>query len=634
MGKYLCMEVGTSCVRLVEVVRSGKKIKIKGIHVFDTPDDATKDGKVRQQDDIVAAIRDGIDRSGVTAQDVYFSVESSRVLLKRLDDVPQMNAKEIQGYLDNQFEEMYPVDPKFYHIAFRVIRKYKKNGADMMSLEVYAVPNDLSQSYYDLSVALNLNAKSLSTTVGGISSLFPEIARENNALINIGESTTTISIFADGEIQMSKTIQHGVISAVQRVMASDLTRDDISYKEAVEQLCAQNVLMRALPTNVSTAATDVEKLQYEVTASIARTIKEIQMELYAMLQKRTVPLQNIYLSGIGAGFAGISQLMTSIVENVPVRIVQDDGSLEISGEAATDVLLISCFPAIGSMTDKINFFTKEEQAGGDLARKRKITRAMILTGFAALVASLTYSGMSYITAQSNLLEQKEMKAQLENQIKILEDLGVRTHYNNYVTATSYNEEVKKIYNSTKSGNEDMTVFLEELESVVPQSAIVTGMTLSPKNATITFVCENREIAAGLLHRLRNMKTSKNFDCAGVGEVAGEDVVTFTGAFTLLSTAERAGLTINENGDYVDANGNVVDLNEWEPYVPESEETQPDGETEAGENAEGPENGSENQNENTQEPTGQPTEQETQPTGESQQPTENGTEGTSEPDTTT
>ena len=88
MAKILCMEIGTSTVRLAEINKRGQTVEITKTHVFDTPDDATKDGKVRVSDSVVAAIRDGIDDSGITATDAYFVVESTKILYKQLMEDP------------------------------------------------------------------------------------------------------------------------------------------------------------------------------------------------------------------------------------------------------------------------------------------------------------------------------------------------------------------------------------------------------------------------------------------------------------------------------------------------------------------------------------------------------------------
>lgn len=572
MSKVLCMEIGTSTVRLAEVSKSGKKVEITKVHVFDTPDDATKDGKVRVSDEVISAIRDGIDASGITAQDVYFCCDSTKILFKQVVDMPYVAKKDILEALTLAFDEHFPVDEQLYHLAYQLEDVYEKDGRKLMALDVFAIPNDLTTSYYDLSVALNLNAKGLSDPSRSIVSLFPDNFKNRNvAMINLNENTSTLSIMVDGNMVFNKTIPYGVYGAIRQVMNSPLTMGDISFTGAMEQMYAQPVLLRYLPTGINNEDNEQEKLQYGVTTAIVTLVKTIEATFLQFLAKERIQIQEFHLSGIGAGFSGITQLLSSVFE-LPVAVVQDEGNLKINAAAADETLLLSCYPAVGSIIDPINFFTKDEQAGGEIAHRRKIDKICMSIAGIAFVASFTYGSYAWLQAKNALKVVEEEEARLTKRVQELIDLGVEVAYNDYTTAISYNTEVKKIYDETRSGNEDMAVFLEELENLLPQTARVAGITLMPSSADVSFMCKDKFVAAGVLHLLRNMDTISNMECAGVGEIATTGEITFVAHFTLRSTADRFGLTQDEEGNWLDAEGNIVDPND--PLHPLNK---PDGE---------------------------------------------------------
>ena len=553
------MEVGTSTVRLAEVEKKGKSVEILKTHVIDTPDDASKDGKIRVADEVISAIRDGIDESGIKAQDVYFVCESTKILFKQVVDMPYVPKKQILEALTLSFDEHFPVDEQLYHLAYQLEDVYEKDGKKMMALDVFAIPNDLTSSYYDLSVALNLNAKGLSDPSRSLISLFPDNFKDRNvALINLNENSSTLSITVDGNMVFNKTIPYGVYSAVRQVMNSPLTMDNITFTGAMEQMYAQPVLLRYLPTGINNEENESEKLQYGVTTAIVTLVKTIEATFLQFLAKERIQIQEFHVSGIGAGFNGITQLLSSVFE-MPVVVVQDEGNLKISSSAADDTLLLSCYPAVGSIIDPINFFTLDEQAGGEIAQRRKVDKVCLGVAALGFVASFTYGTYSWLQISSKLSEVEEENARLNKRVQELIDLGVEVAYNDYTTAMSYNAEVKKIYHKTRSGNEDMTVFLDELELLLPKTACVVGMTLSPKQASVSFTCQDKFVAAGVLHLLRNMETITNMDCPGVGELAKTGEIVFTVEFTLKSTAERFGLIQDEEGNYLDSEGNIVDI---------------------------------------------------------------------------
>jgi len=537
MAKVLCMEFGTSTVRLAEVVKRGKRVEITKTFVFDTPDDATKDGKVRVSDTVVSAIRDGLDESGIKASDVYFVVESTKILFKQVE-IQWVKRSQIQSTLELSFSDHFPVDETLYHLSYVLERTYEKNGQKWMALDVFAIPNDLSESYYNLAVNLGLNARGLTDTSRSVISLFPDSFKNRNvAMVNINENVSTLTISVDGDMIFNKTIPYGVFGTIRQVMNSPLTLENTDVTGATELLYSRNILMRQIPAAISNADDEEEKLRYNVTTSLASLIKAIESTFASVLAKENIQIQEFHLTGLGAGFAGISQLFTYEF-GIPVTVVQQEGNLKINPLVADDTLLLSCYPCVGAAIDAACFFTPEEKAGGELAKKRRTDHAFIFGGILICLAAFGYGSWAWLQAGFDNQDAYDENVRLTKRVQDLRNRGVEIAYNDYMTALSYNEEVTKLYDETRSGNEDMTVFLNELENLLPKSAKVIAMTLTPSAADISFQCDDRFVAAGVLHLLRNMESINNMDCPGVSEIQNTEIVAFNATFSLKSTADR------------------------------------------------------------------------------------------------
>ena len=543
------MEIGTSTIRLAEVAKRGKVVEVLQTHVFDTPDDATRDGKVRISENVVSAIKNGIDGSGIKATDVYFAVESTKILFKSVE-VPFVSKKQIQNTLEYSFEDYFPVDKTLYHVSYVPKRKYEKNGQIVILLDVFAIPNDLSESYYNLAVNLGLNAKGLTSTTRGIMNLFPTSFKNRNvAMININENTSTLGIVVDGETVYNKTIPHGIGSAIQHVVNSPLTMDNEDVTSASEHLYANNILFKQMPTGVANPNDETEKLRYNVTNSVVSLIKTIEQHFVAFLSKENIQIQEFQLSGLGAGFSGITNLLESEF-SIPVTVIQQDDNLKVNVNAADDTLLLGCYPCIGASLDAANFFTKDEQAGGEITHRKQIDKICMVVGSLVCLVCLGYGTYTWLQAKLDLQDATAENVRLTKRVEDLRELGVEQAYNEYMTALSYNEEVANLYNNTRSGNEDMTVFLAELEQLLPRTSRVTAITLTPSEANVSFVCDNKFTAAGVLHLLRNMKTTNSMDCSGVAESQNTNEISFTCRFNLKTTAQReedARLEAEQNG---------------------------------------------------------------------------------------
>ena len=509
------MEVGTSTVRLTEVVKSGKSLKITKTYSFDTPDDASRDGKVRVTDGVVAAIKTGLVDSGIKTTDVYFVVESTKILFKQVE-MPFVQNKMVLSALSLSFNDYFPVDETLYHLSYVRKKIYEKNGQKMMLLDVFAVPNDLSESYYTLSVALGLNAKGLSDTSHSMFELFPSVFKDRNvAMVNIGESVSTLTIAVDGAMVFNKTIPYGVESTMGHVSNSPLTMENLGTTGAAEHLYAQNILLRQMPSTLMDDS-DEGKLQYNTTTSLIPLIRAIESTFSAFLSKENIRIQEFHLSGLGAGFAGITQLFAHEF-GLPVNVMQQGGHLNVAKTAADDTLLLSCYPSVGAILNRVNFFTKEEQAGGEVEHKKKMDRLAIFCSIMICLVAFGYGSYTLLQAGTAYQEAKTEHAKISKRVQELRGLGIEIAYNEYNSALSYNENVKQLYDNTSNGNEDMTVFLTELERVLPASARVTAISLYPTSARVAFKCNDKFVAAGVLHLLRNMSTATDMQCSGVSE---------------------------------------------------------------------------------------------------------------------
>lgn len=544
MAKFLCMEIGNSSVRLAEVnkkaTKNGTVATITKTYDFDTPDDATKDGKVRVADNIVAAIKNGLVDSGILTNDVYFAIESTKILFKQVE-LPLVQKRLIEGMLQNSFSDIFPVDELLYHVSYVYKKAFDKNGKKMMLLDVFAIPNDISESYYNLAVALNLNVKGLAPAGYSMTYVAPEIFEGRNiAMVNIGENISTLTVTVDGNTVFNKTINAGVRGLIQQLINSPLTMDDLTVTGAAELLYSQNILLQKTPTAQSNAASEQDKLRNLATMSVVQFAQAIESTFAAFLSKESVHIQEFILCGLGAGFANISQLLTYLF-GITVTVVQQYSKLQISPVAAEDTLLISCYPCVAACLSDVNLFTSEERAGGDIAKKKKIDKICSILAIVAVCGVMGYSAYSLLQTGIEKQDALDENKRLTNKIQELRDLGVEKAYNDYSAAESKNKTLEEIYALTSNGNENMTVFLDELSRVLYGNCHVTAVTLSAESATVS-ISGSSSNAALTLSRLRHLTTASDMECSGFSEDdnsnSGNPQSSFTCTFKLLPTPPR------------------------------------------------------------------------------------------------
>ena len=541
MAKVLSMHIGERIIRLAEVQVSGKLTNITKIHTFDIPDEATKDGKVRLSDEVVTAIRAGLAESEILSKEVYFAIESSRILFKSVE-IPAVADKMIQSTLTLSITDLFNVDDSLYHISYIKRGTIVKDERKLLALEVFAVPNDISESYYNLAVALGLSPKGVTDTSHSVLTLLnEEFQNRNVATVNLEESTATLAIIVNGEMVFHKTIPHGISPAIEKVREYAAKQGgSLNYTESVEQLYTNNILLERMP-DVLLDKSESGRIRHETTVSLAKLIKNIDLAFTQFLQKeQNIRIQEIVVTGLGGGIANISKLMAREF-NVTVKVFQTGKNIVINNAVANEVLLISSFPLAGSVKDKTNFFTQGEKAGGEVVKKKKMDTGIFIAGILVMVVGLGYGAYQSITANLDYSAAKAENTKLNTHVNQLRELGVETQYQAYTTAFSYNEEIKNLYMETESTNKDMTIFLKELELNTPVGATATYLEMMSNRAEVTFLCNNEYIAAGTLHLFRNMKTINSLSCDGAFVDDETQLVRFVAEFSLKTTEELDAL---------------------------------------------------------------------------------------------
>lgn len=574
MAKVLSMQIGEHIVRLAEIQTNGKTTTINKIFTFDIPDEATKDGKVRLSDEVVTAIRAGLVESSILTKDVYFAIESSRILFKSVE-IPQVADKLIQSTLTLSLTDLFNVDDSLYHISYVKRGNIVKDEKKLLALEVFAVPNDVSESYYNLAVALGLSPKGVTDTSHSVLTLLnEEFQNRNVATVNLEESTATLAIIANGEMIFHKTIPHGISPAMEVVRKYAREQGGVlNYTESVEQLYTNNILLERIPEELIDTS-ESGRIRHETTISLTKLIKNIDLAFTQFLQKEQgIRIQEIVVTGLGGGIANISKLMAREF-NVTVKVFQAGKNIIINNAVANEVLLISSFPLAGSVKDKTNFFTMGEKAGGEVVKKKKMDALVFIGGTAILIIGLGYGAYKTITANLAYAEAEAEFNRRDAHVKQLRELGVEKQYAAYSAAFSYNEEIHNLYLETESINEDMTIFLEEVEMNLPVGATVLNLEMTPSVAEMTVLCNNQYIAAGTLHLFRNMKTINTMTCDAVAEDDDTGGVRFSVQFALKNAeelevlwqsdpefAKTLGITVETEGEDEEYMEDVIDSDE-------------------------------------------------------------------------
>jgi type IV pilus assembly protein PilM len=205
----LGLDIGSSCVKAVEVAPRGDGFELLHLGVAPLPHDAIVEGAFLNASAIADAIREAVARSGSKAKNAAAAVSGHSVIVKKIT-VPAMSAAELEESIRWEAEQYIPFDVNEVNLDFEILQP--GDAERPMEVLLVAAKRDLIDDYVNL-----IGEAGLAPAVIDVAGFAVENAWESNcgasdqvvALVNIGAQTSTINVIAGGVPAFTRDIAAG-----------------------------------------------------------------------------------------------------------------------------------------------------------------------------------------------------------------------------------------------------------------------------------------------------------------------------------------------------------------------------------------------------------------------------------------
>jgi len=204
------LDIGSSCVKAVEVVPRGDGFELLHLGIAPLPHDAIVDGAFLNSGAIADAIREAIAKSGSKARYVAAAVSGHSVIVKKIS-VPAMTVEELEESIRWEAEQYIPFDVNEVNLDFEVIQH--GDAERPMEVLLVAAKRDLIDDYVNL-----IGEAGLVPSVIDVAGFAVENAFEANyepgpedvvAVINIGAQVTNINVVSAGVPAFTRDVSTG-----------------------------------------------------------------------------------------------------------------------------------------------------------------------------------------------------------------------------------------------------------------------------------------------------------------------------------------------------------------------------------------------------------------------------------------
>ncbi|MBQ9437589.1 MAG: pilus assembly protein PilM [Lachnospiraceae bacterium] len=506
--------------------KGSKEYVAKPIHIYnaftiETPENLYEDGLIKDPEEFGKYLGQKLIEAKIKTKAVCFSMNSSRIAVRDVT-IPKIRPNKIMNLVETNASEYFPVDIEKYRISYD-IKDEMADGGKSIGLQVMAAPMDILQSYYRSAVVAGLKIQAIDYI--GHSTLAPLFGRMGKGVAMVARidyTTSLLTIIQDGVDVLQRSISYGVDEAVNLASA----QFECTNAEALP-LFSENNFFEQVPLEPEEG---VESRPDEglinavdmLCSGIARVVD------YYNSRNTDHKIDRIYVMGLGAEFRGLTRLVGDAANTYAYPLYALPG---VTFGDIPDLSPSRYYPVLGAALAPVDLLIEDERT-----RRRRLGAGGILRISPIYIASaLLLTGAVGMLAYSYIEEARLMGYNASLTTDRDELMDILTVYNEFQEEAALYDEIKYIYELTRNRNEELRLFVEELEEKMPSRAYLSSFSTDGLMASTSITCSSKEEAGNFIETLRDFDSVANVSVTGISEtideLTGQSQVTFSVALT-------------------------------------------------------------------------------------------------------
>lgn len=496
-NKVLTVEITNESITIIEVSPSIKKqTNVHNALIFETPEDAYEDGALRDVERIASVIREQLDANGITNKNVIFILASSKVVNREVL-IPEVKENKVKGIVDANASEYFPVNIEDYVVSHSILEHVvNEDKTKQLKLMVVAAPIAMVKSYYELGSILGMNVQSIDYVGNAMLQLIKTqtSATMTTMVIQLGSESTILNIVKGDTLLLQRTVPYGTNAVVTEVM----DERGVDATTAMTLLQNERLITVDFDDNAATGA-----FRYLIN-NIGRVID------YYVTKNPDKPIDDVFLVGDGALIRGIDGLF-KIQLNIQTRIM--DSLYNIKFDPKIDLKIynpVYLIAPIGAAFAPMGFVpTEVKTKSSGNADYMKIGTGVLVGGIviAAVMAGVT------IVMKNNATSKRDS---LNAQIAAIADIDQIV--SDYDAAKAKYDDIKNMYSQTRSLNENITMFFENLEENMPKNMAINTYESSDEGVELNGITSDYDEIGKFIIQLKTIECIEDAFLVDVTEV--------------------------------------------------------------------------------------------------------------------
>ncbi len=305
---YVGVDLGTQSIKVCQIEPSGNRWAVTKHGEAKTPADSIKDGVVVDTMAVADALKHALKQAKISGTSAIIGVAGGSVIVRNVR-IPRMPEATLRKSIRFEAGRYVPSSVEDSFIEFEILGDAPENQMDVL---IVAAPREIVKSRVDACAKAGLEVEVVDIEAFAMyralieTEFDSELAEQTIALVDIGATTTNVSVISKGVFAMTRSIPQAgntLTSALQSYFKLD-------YEDA-EKGKAQLDLTALLNTDGPVENPPLRVLQPHIDdlfREIRRSLNYYQSQQTD--QGEAKPVTKIIVSGGGARMPGLAQYMS------------------------------------------------------------------------------------------------------------------------------------------------------------------------------------------------------------------------------------------------------------------------------------------------------------------------------------
>ncbi|MDE7253287.1 MAG: pilus assembly protein PilM [Acetatifactor sp.] len=507
MARILSIELGHSVIKLCEMDHKVKRPKVYQCLEAITPAGAVTDGYIAENKmkDLAYAIKETIARNGIKTKRVIFTVASAKIINREVT-VPGVKEAQIPSVVQANLSEYFPVSLAEYEVT-QSLTQTLTDGPDQgkHKVLVFAAEKSMLNSYRKLADACDLDIVNVCCSGASIiEAARTQRASGCQAIIKMEEKYSIISVVKDGVLMLQRSINYGVGDAMNVVATqpSFAAGDTLAvWRLITRQNCTAEPVSNMKDAGRPEARVAVSEALNPMLNGVMRVFDYFNSHFDG------AEIENVSIIGLGAQFVGVPEILGEAL-GIVCRKAGMSYDVEVFD---TDVKQKSdaFFSCIGAGFAVDGFLHDDPKV--KVSKEPNYTVASILVGILGVVVAVVMVVMSILPYKEQQAREKEL-----TDLKVKYEEGKKA-YDAMLGTKSLYEEILKGTSMSKHANDNLLLFLAELEEKLPYNVVLKEFSSDDEQCIMQMIVDDKGTAAKIVNTLRSFESVMNVVVESVNE---------------------------------------------------------------------------------------------------------------------